>query len=344
MSNRTSTARLKQDYLRLKRDPVPYISAEPLPANILEWHYVVRGPKESPYYGGYYHGHLVFPSEFPFKPPAIYMRTPNGRFKTNTRLCLSISGNNNALLLLCVQTQNKINASFFYLRFYKDFHPDTWNPAWSVATILTGLLSFMLEQTPTYGSTVASVAERKQLARESLAFNLRNEMFCELFPEVVAEIWTSLGYAPSSSSSSTSSSTTTSETPKNSSSSRNRNVSSNNNSNRNNHHQQRQITEKTTTTMKKGQKQQPTNDENVDTKAQGEGQLLPPPGWVPLNANEQPDGAAAANEEAGPRLGLGGGVGEADNWQSVFSNVLVLAGFAIFAYVANHVFKNISQE
>jgi len=37
----TATQRLKQDYLRLKRDPVPYITAEPLPANILEWHYVV---------------------------------------------------------------------------------------------------------------------------------------------------------------------------------------------------------------------------------------------------------------------------------------------------------------
>lgn len=131
MTNRnksTSTSRLKQDYLRLKRDPVPYITAEPLPSNILEWHYVVKGPEESPYFGGYYHGKkrslrfdivytcgmcevvevtvrpsstifllyvpgtLVFPREFPFKPPSIYMQTPNGRFKTNTRLCLSISG------------------------------------------------------------------------------------------------------------------------------------------------------------------------------------------------------------------------------------------------------------
>ncbi len=68
------------------------------------------------YLGGYYHGKLIFPRDYPFKPPRIMMITPNGRFKTNTRLCLSIS----------------------------DFHPDTWNPAWSVATILTGLLSFMV--------------------------------------------------------------------------------------------------------------------------------------------------------------------------------------------------------
>ena len=37
----TATHRLKQDYVRLKKDPVPYITAEPLPSNILEWHYVV---------------------------------------------------------------------------------------------------------------------------------------------------------------------------------------------------------------------------------------------------------------------------------------------------------------
>jgi len=35
--------------------------------------------------GGYYHGKLVFPREFPFKPPSIYMITPSGRFAVNTR-------------------------------------------------------------------------------------------------------------------------------------------------------------------------------------------------------------------------------------------------------------------
>ncbi|MEQ2214092.1 Ubiquitin-conjugating enzyme E2 J2 [Xenoophorus captivus] len=37
-----------------------------------------------------------------------------------------------------------------------DFHPDTWNPAWSVSTILTGLLSFMVEKGPTLGSIETS--------------------------------------------------------------------------------------------------------------------------------------------------------------------------------------------
>lgn len=33
----SATARLKQDYIRLKKDPVPYVVAEPRPSNILEW-------------------------------------------------------------------------------------------------------------------------------------------------------------------------------------------------------------------------------------------------------------------------------------------------------------------
>nr|QBH73234.1 ubiquitin-conjugating enzyme E2 j2 [Thermobia domestica] len=159
MSRKTNsaTARLKQDYLRLKKDPVPYVVAEPLPSNILEWHYVVKGPEGTPYEGGLYHGKLVFPREFPFKPPSIYMITPNGRFKTNTRLCLSIS----------------------------DFHPDTWNPAWSVSTILTGLLSFMIEKSPTLGSIETSDYEKRQFAALSLEYNLKDKIFCELFPDLV---------------------------------------------------------------------------------------------------------------------------------------------------------------
>lgn len=156
----TATSRLRQDYLRIMKDPVPYVTAHPLPSNLLEWHYVVKGPEGSLYSGGLYHGKLSFPSEFPFKPPAIYMLTPNGRFKTNVRLCLSIS----------------------------DYHPDTWNPAWSVSTILTGLLSFMLETNPTMGSTETSEYEKKVLSRQSWDFNLNNKVFVELFPEIVAEI------------------------------------------------------------------------------------------------------------------------------------------------------------
>lgn len=71
------------------------------------------------------------------------MHTPSGRFQPSSRLCLTIS----------------------------DFHPRSFNPAWSVSTILTGLLSFMTSNEITTGSISASNEERKMLAARSRWWN-----------------------------------------------------------------------------------------------------------------------------------------------------------------------------
>lgn len=92
------------------------------------------------------------------------MMTPNGRFKTQKRLCLSIS----------------------------DFHPDTWNPAWSVSTILVGLLSFMLEETFTTGSMQSSLREKRIWAMDSALYNLKNDTFREIFPSLSRELFAKL--------------------------------------------------------------------------------------------------------------------------------------------------------
>lgn len=34
---------------------------------------------------------MQLPSEYPFKPPEVYMLTPSGRFEINKKICLSIS-------------------------------------------------------------------------------------------------------------------------------------------------------------------------------------------------------------------------------------------------------------
>lgn len=93
-------ARLRKEYQEIRKKPIENIRAAPKETNLLEWHYVIEGAKGSPYEGGFYHGMVLFPKEYPHKPPSIQMFTPNGRFKPSTRLCLSIS----------------------------DFHPETWNP------------------------------------------------------------------------------------------------------------------------------------------------------------------------------------------------------------------------
>ncbi|CUM67531.1 uncharacterized protein PRCAT00005231001 [Priceomyces carsonii] len=157
MASRQAQKRLNKEYKALTANPPPLVMGKPNEENILEWHYVITGPPNTPFEGGQYHGVLRFPKEYPFKPPSISMLTPNGRFACNTRLCLSIS----------------------------DYHPDTWNPAWSVSTILTGLLSFMTGDESTTGSITTSDSVKKRLARDSKEWNItENPRFKRQFPEL----------------------------------------------------------------------------------------------------------------------------------------------------------------
>lgn len=66
-----------------------------------------------------------------------------------------------------------------------DFHPESWNPMWSVSTIITGLISFMVETAPTLGSIETSTAQKKKFAYHSLDFNVKDATFQKLFPELV---------------------------------------------------------------------------------------------------------------------------------------------------------------
>ena len=92
----------------------PRILVAPNETNILEINFVIEGTSETPYEGGVYHGKLLFPKEYPLKPPVrcvvygisthshspltaripllaqnIIILTPNGRFAPNRSLCVS---------------------------------------------------------------------------------------------------------------------------------------------------------------------------------------------------------------------------------------------------------------
>ncbi|GAY60314.1 hypothetical protein CUMW_201030 [Citrus unshiu] len=157
MAEKACVKRLQKEYRALCKEPVSHVVARPSPSDILEWHYVLEGSNGTPFAGGYYYGKIKFPPEYPYKPPGILMITPNGRFMTQKKLCLSMS----------------------------DFHPESWNPMWSVSSILTGLLSFMMDTSPTTGSVNTTTEEKQRLAKASLAFNCKNPAFRKLFPDYV---------------------------------------------------------------------------------------------------------------------------------------------------------------
>ena len=92
MASDMCTRRLTKELASLRKEPIhnPVIRVAPNEANILEMHYVIEGSKGTPYDGGFYHGKLVFPKEYPLKPPSVMMLTPSGRFQPNRRLCLSM--------------------------------------------------------------------------------------------------------------------------------------------------------------------------------------------------------------------------------------------------------------
>lgn len=158
MGERAALTRLRREYSNIQAEKIPHIVARPTEKNMLAWYYVLHDlPAETPYAGGVYWGKLVFPKEYPLKPPAIYMLTPSGRFETNVRLCLSMS----------------------------DFHPESWNPSWRIESILLGLVSFMLDTSEprTTGGVHTSAAKRREYARASFDFNVGQAEFRELFPE-----------------------------------------------------------------------------------------------------------------------------------------------------------------
>ena len=139
------TKRLMKEHQDILANPNPNYVAEPDPDNLFHWHYCIYNLKDGPYEGGYYHGILKFPNEYPMKPPSVIMFTPSGRFSPDVRICLTIS----------------------------DWHPESWNPVWKVESIIMGLIIFILTDESSIGSLHQSAAERKKFAKESLNWNLK---------------------------------------------------------------------------------------------------------------------------------------------------------------------------
>ncbi|KAK9473027.1 UBC-like protein [Dipodascopsis tothii] len=102
--------------------PSRELHAAPSEDNLFEWHFTIRGSPGSVYDGGYYHGTIVLPGNYPHAPPSFRFLQESGRFAVNQEICLSIS----------------------------KFHVEEWLPAWGIRTALLALRAFML--TPAAGA------------------------------------------------------------------------------------------------------------------------------------------------------------------------------------------------
>lgn len=99
---------LVREAAEISNSPSSDYAAHPLETDLFEWHFTLRGPPNSVYSEGLYHGRIVLPPTYPLRPPMFRFATPNGRFEANREICLSISGH----------------------------HEETWQPAWGVRTAL----------------------------------------------------------------------------------------------------------------------------------------------------------------------------------------------------------------
>src|SRR5277367_7065225 len=134
MATTVHAIRLSRDYRHIQKSPIPYIQTHPRQDNILIWPFLITGPPETPYSGGQYYGTLRFPENFPFAAPSIRMLTPSGRFEPNHFICTT----------------------------FTNLHPEEWNPAWTVETILVGFLSFMTSEDAGAGTVYNGNARTRQ--------------------------------------------------------------------------------------------------------------------------------------------------------------------------------------
>ncbi|SPO27233.1 probable UBC6 - E2 ubiquitin-conjugating enzyme [Ustilago trichophora] len=145
--NKKSSAikRILSEARELASDSSDLYTAAPLEDNIFEWHFTLRGPANTEFASGLYHGRILLPAEYPMRPPNLMLLTPNGRWELNKKICLTFTG----------------------------FHEEMWQPAWGIRTALLGLQTFMTakaEAAVGIGSLDYPVQAREKLARQSRAW------------------------------------------------------------------------------------------------------------------------------------------------------------------------------
>jgi len=156
--SKPTMARLRKELKSIAADPPLFIHVNCQGSDLLSWDFLIEGPPDTPYDGGWYWGELEIPKDYPFLPPLIRILTPSGRFQADRWLCRSVF----------------------------DYHPEGWQPPWTLAGVLTALLALMCQESFTAGAVhpLPAIDRRRHLARTSLAWNRQQRKFARAFPDV----------------------------------------------------------------------------------------------------------------------------------------------------------------
>lgn len=111
--------RLKKESHDILTNPPGNCNAYPNKENIYSWSAQIYGPEDTPYEGGVFKLNIVYPKDYPFKPPKINFITkvyhPN--IDTSGNICL-------------------------------DILKDKWSPALTISKILLSICSLLNEPNP----------------------------------------------------------------------------------------------------------------------------------------------------------------------------------------------------
>jgi ubiquitin-conjugating enzyme E2 D/E len=111
--------RINRELRDLLKDPPQSCSAGPVGDDLYHWNATIMGPKESPFEGGVYFLDILFPADYPFKPPKIQFQTkiyhPN--INSHGGICL-------------------------------DILKSAWSPALTIAKVLLSICSLLTDPNP----------------------------------------------------------------------------------------------------------------------------------------------------------------------------------------------------
>mmetsp|Transcript_31642 Transcript_31642/g.44063 ORF Transcript_31642/g.44063 Transcript_31642/m.44063 type:complete len:223 (-) Transcript_31642:314-982(-) len=115
-----SLKRIRKELADVIRDPPHNCSAAPKnKKNIYEWYSTIMGPEGTPYAGGIFYLNIVFPQDYPFKPPKVQFRTRiyHCNIDKNGFICL-------------------------------DILKDNWSPALTISRVLLSITALMADANP----------------------------------------------------------------------------------------------------------------------------------------------------------------------------------------------------